>query len=328
MTDLTLDFSYALGEPEQVAGFKTELSDFKVKEDLGFELTGSGEHFYLHIEKIDENTDWVAKKLSQYFGLKKMDVGYAGKKDRFSVSSQWFSLYLPGVEHTIDWPAFIEQSEINGRLLDSGSHAKKLKLGDHAANEFSITLRGLTLDAKFEERLNYLKTKPVPNYFGDQRFGRDGGNLVLAQGWIDGDAPVRNRNLKGLVLSAVRSYLFNLVVSRRVSDSSWLTMLEGECAPAPSAPLWGRGRALSSSALEALEVEVFDGFSNWLDFLEHRGLSQERRSTALQAQNFKWGFDNERLTVEFTLAPGQFATSVLRELAKLHNPNQIKPGVR
>jgi tRNA pseudouridine13 synthase len=53
----------------------------------------------------------------------------------------------------------------------------------------------------------------VPNYFGAQRFGFEGGNVEQGRAMLAREIRVRNPKKKGLYLSAVRSFVFNEVLA-------------------------------------------------------------------------------------------------------------------
>ncbi|WIO75305.1 tRNA pseudouridine(13) synthase TruD [Porticoccaceae bacterium LTM1] len=328
MSDYSLDFPFAHGEPLGSASFRSVPEDFVVDESLGFEPQGNGEHLLLHIQKRNQNTRWVAEQLAQIADIKAMDVGYCGMKDRRAVTSQWFSLYLPKKELNLQAVEALE----GVTLLASGRHPKKLRRGDHQSNHFIIRLRELTADhSLLEQRLAFIAEQGVPNYFGEQRFGHDAGNLrEFEQKFVgqSGDARSRNRQRgrrggrssgggqSGIYLSAGRSYLFNRILATRMKQHSWNKPLEGE--ELPTGAMWGRGRHQGSEARVALEQQVADSLPGWGDALEHSGLSQERRDLVLHPQNLQWQFESNDLVLSFGLLPGCFATSVLRELTELN----------
>jgi len=321
----TLDFSYAYGRPVCQADFRSELNDFIVEEMLGFLPCGEGEHLYVHIKKRGENTQWIAKKLATFFAVKGMDVGFSGMKDRYAQTSQWFSIYLPGYTETVDWQSFIDASESDIEVLDSGMHRQKLRRGMHSANRFTIRLRKLSDCAEPEKRLQAIAAGGVPNYFGEQRFGREGGNLVLADEWFREGKAIRNRDKRGMIMSAARSYLFNTILSDRVQAKSWTTVLDGDAVQdsasgkVPTAPLWGRGRSATQGEALAIEQASLAICETWTDKLEHLGLNQERRALVLLPEQLSWRFEESDLVVSFVLGPGQYATSLLRELCLLNN---------
>ncbi len=286
-------------------------------------LIGTGEHIYLHVEKRGENTDWVAQQIAQLAGVKPLDIGYAGLKDRHAVTRQWFSIYFPKGNEP-DW-SLLNSDTVT--LLEQTRHKSKLRRGEHASNSFIITLKNLRASGDVqvkpyaEARLASIRQHGVPNYFGEQRFGRQGHNLPLAERWfVEGDV-VRKRSLKGLVLSAARSYLFNRVLAARLEAGSWNEFLAGDVdTQGPTGPLWGRGRSLVSDATLALESAALAGFELWRDGLEHQGLSQERRPLVLPPQALRWEWSAAGdLVLSFTLPPGTYATTVMRELCELEN---------
>ena len=318
MTRHPLDFAYYLGLPKYSAIFRASPEDFLVEEILNQDLSGEGEHFWLFIKKRGENTDWVAKKLANYFSVRKMDVGYGGKKDRHAETKQWFSVYLPGKTHSIDWEAFIAMANIDAELLDSGSHGRKLKIGQHEANKFSITLHDVGKNEDLVERLEIVAEQGVPNYFGEQRFGLEGRNLDKADRWASDPRSIRDKSLRGIIISSARSYLFNHVLSERIKRGDWLKLTDGDPgSSSPTGPLWGRGLSLAGSELLNFERRELEPFEAWTSALENVGLSQERRELCLKPQGFNYSFDQNSLNISFELGAGQYATSVLRELVSL-----------
>ena len=327
--NLSIDFSYALGRPKATALFRSELDDFIVNENLGFEPSGEGEHLYVHILKRGENTSWVAEKLAKYFSVKVMDVGYCGKKDRHAETSQWYSIYLPhGNELNVD--EFLAQSELNAEVLAVSRHAKKLRRGEHQSNSFKIRLRDVSDIADVQQRLEKVAVSHVPNYFGEQRFGRDAGNLDLAQRWVEHGETIRNRNKRGLVMSAARSILFNRVLEHRVNHNTWCQCVEGDVDVngVPSGPMWGRGKSPTTLRAKEIEDEALQGFDAWKDTLEHVGLQQERRPLVLVIKNFEYHFSGSELTLSLTLGAGEFATAVLREICLLVPANLVPANIR
>ena len=77
------------------------------------------------------------------------------------------------------------------------------------------------------ERLEVIKTHPVPNYFGPQRFGFHGNNLNWANRMAAGES-IRDKKIKGFALSAARSFLFNQVVSERIKQNYFSQTMLGE----------------------------------------------------------------------------------------------------
>lgn len=196
-----------------------------VSEELGFPLAGSGEHVWLRIRKRGLNTDQVAGHVARRAGVSRRNVSYSGMKDRHAVTEQWFSIWLP---RTVidDWQDGMPDGV---EVMEHGRHSRKLHRGTHRSNRFMITLRECAGEAAaVEQRLAEIGRDGVPNYFGEQRFGRDGTNVTHAEAMLAGQEVVHDRHRRGIYLSAARSWLFNLVLARRVTDGSWNRILPGE----------------------------------------------------------------------------------------------------
>lgn len=333
---MTQPLPYAHGGPSITATLRAEPTDFRVDEILGFEPTGEGEHAFLTIEKSSANTEWVARQLATAAGVAPLAVGFAGLKDRHAITRQTFTVQLPGRTDP-DWSALA----IPGvRVLAATRHNRKLKRGAHRGNRFRIRLRNVrgAFDM-VEAKLKAIGALGVPNYFGEQRFGRDGGNLALAEALFAGERMARPQ--RGFALSAARSEVFNALLAARVADASWNRALDGEVwmlagthsvfGPEPfnddlaarlaaldihpTGPLWGRGDLRSSDAVRALEQAIAADHASLAQGLEKAGLEQERRALRLAVVGLTFESPAEdELVLEFELGSGTFATTVLREL--------------
>lgn len=316
-SEFSLNFPFSLGIPTATAGFRGRSEDFVVDEELGFVPEGTGEHLYLHIRKQDQNTRWVAKLLAEHFAVEEVAVGYSGLKDRRAITSQWFSVHLPGSDDLPSLP-LLEGCEI----LASGRHPRKLRPGTHTRNHFVIRLVDVSgvAEAAMDARLEAIATQGVPNYFGEQRFGIDCGNLREVEKILGHRNPRFKGKRGGLYLSAARSWLFNQVLAARVAEGSWR---HGEEASIPDGPLWGRGRPLVNGPQAALEAAILAPWQHWCHGLEHSGLKQERRALVLVPGNLQWRREGSDLVLLFSLPPGCYATAVLRELALLTGPGAM-----
>lgn len=320
MIEFSLDFPRAYGELTASATFRERPEDFQVDEDLGFLPSGFGEHVFLHIRKRGENTAWVAQKIAALAEVNINDVGYCGRKDRHAVTTQWFSVYLPRF-HEPDWQ-LLNSASID--LLNVARHSQKLRRGAHKQNHFVICLRDLKTSDKSHIQQKIEKVfSGVPNYFGEQRFGRDGNNLREAHQILVEGKRYRDKQKRGLMLSAARSYLFNQVLATRVREGSWTQCLDGELSAFPTGPLWGRGRPLVGSDVALLEQQVLESWGDWCNGLEHAGLSQERRALQLIPRDTGCEWLDDNLTLKFSLDAGEFATALLHELAHLRTPSLI-----
>ena len=313
-----LDWPRALGGAAITAEFRCEPEDFQVDE-MAAPAEAAGEHVYLHIRKRGANTAWVAQRLAELAGVGTNDVGYFGLKDRHAVTTQWFSVWLAQKPEP-DWTA-LNDDEV--QVLQHFRGARKLRRGEHSGNRFQIRLRNVQGDRQAADAVLAQVSAGVPNYFGEQRFGRDGGNLSLVRRIVaDQEAGKRRRlprNQKAFAMSAARSWLFNQVLAARVAQGNWQQLQDGEPESTPSGPLWGRGRNPAQGDLLAQEEEAMAPWRAWRDWLEHCGLSQERRPLVLQPAGFGYEWQGDDLTLTFALPPGAFATAILREVAALAN---------
>ena len=320
--------------------------DFLVEELMSFVPAGEGEHLWLKVQKRGFDTEQVAKQLARFANVTRRDVGYAGMKDRHAVTVQWFSLYLPGRPD----PDFTGLPS-GVKILEAARHTRKLKTGALGGNHFALVLRDCAGDREaVARRVDEIRVRGVPNYFGEQRFGRDGDNVERARAMFGGKEMPRDRKLRGIYLSAARSMLFNAVLARRVADGTWDRLLDGEAVMLngrrsffvpeaydedfpwrlstgdihPSGPLWGRGELPSRGAARELESIVAGEHLEFASGLEQAGLEQERRALRVIPRDLaiEW-HDAATLRIEFSLPPGCYATALLRELADYSVPGSF-----
>ncbi|MEL0620625.1 tRNA pseudouridine(13) synthase TruD [Psychrobacter proteolyticus] len=304
-------------QPIQQATYKANATDFIVNELLPLDFTGEGEHLWLHIEKSGMNTTYLAKLLSEWADIPLRDVGYSGLKDRHALTTQWFSLRIPKKQlpPTEFAPVDIGENE-TVTILAQHWHNKKLNRGTHRANQFVITLRDIQfssasdenvddennvspeqlLSAKeaVEQHLTRIGENGVPNYFGPQRFGRQGNNVREALSLFarpprePRPQPKKSKRKRApreqntMELSAARSLIFNEILAARVRNGSWNTGLAGEVFNLegsgsiftsetlddtlharidsgdihPTAVLWGTGNDKVTGSAADLETEV------------------------------------------------------------------------
>lgn len=335
------DWARAHGGPVFAGALRSTPEDFEVREILDVDFSGDGEHDWLYVEKRGSNTEWIARQLARHAGIRPADVGYAGLKDRHAVTAQWFSVRRPSADGT-DWASW---SADDARVLEQARHQRKLRRGAHAGNRFRITVRhdaGDDARAAAEARVARIREAGVPNYFGEQRFGREAGNVGLALDVLGGKR-VKRFEL-GIAMSAGRSYLFNAILDARVRAGTWDTLVAGErvnldgsgsvfdvdevtaelaarCAALdihPTATLWGADAPLSAADagdFESLTVRDFDATTAELatGFAASR-TSADSRATRLIVADLEMDWTADAAVFGFRLGKGGFATTVLREL--------------
>lgn len=321
--------------------YRLEAEDFQVEELLGFEPEGQGEHLYLWVEKKGSNTAYVAQELAKSAGIHPAAVAFSGLKDRHAVTRQWFSLHLPGQAD----PAMASLNSANWQVLKRARHPRKLKRGTHRNNRFTLKIRldnaDPTTGSWLEERWQQIVKQGVPNYFGPQRFGREGQNIPKALNWLMANPPQKppKRQEKSLYLSALRSALFNAWLAETLKQGYWQKPLAGSCFnlagtrsyfadPTASnlserlakgdihlaGPLVGKGELQTTHLALKAEAAFREINLTYWQALEKQGLRLEYRPLRMlpQAPEFNW--QAPWLTLSFTLPSGCFATSLLREL--------------
>ena len=331
------DLPYALGGPPAVGVIRVTPEDFMVEEVTGISPSGAGEHAWLRIRKRDANTQWVAQRLAALAGVRPVAVGYAGLKDRRALTTQVFTVHLPGRPDP-DWAA-LEGDGIE--ILEVARHHRKLQRGALRGNRFRLRVCHLDGDlAGLARQLEQIGRTGVPSYFGPQRFGREDANLVAAAALLQGTAMV-DRFRRGMAISAARSFLFNRVLAQRVSAGSWDRALPGDVmqlggrralfriespdadiaarlrdlAIHPTGPLPGRAaRTLEPGApVQQLERDWLAPYRAWIEGLAQLGVEAERRALRLPVRDLRWRFGAGMLELEFDLPAGGYATTVLRE---------------
>lgn len=327
--------TYLHGKPDMTGLIRQVNADFEVEELLDFTPTQSGEHLWLWVEKEGMNTLHVAEQLAQFARIAANEVSVAGQKDRHAVTRQWFCLRLAGKLEP-DWSSWSQPSI---RILKCVRHAKKLRTGGLIGNRFWIRLRQVSDLNGLQARFDQVCHQGVPNYFGEQRFGHQGHNLMQAKAMFAGKKVKRKQ--RSLYLSAVRSYLFNRFVDARLRsfqvaplpgdvvmlagnrsffavsdwDDALLARLDARDIVL-SAPLWGKGQHTSIADIRKLEAAIV-GEQAWMaSGLEAAGLEQARRPLLLFPDKATLTLDtvNQTALIQMVLPKGCFMTSVLREL--------------
>lgn len=334
-----MKLNYLLGKPQQAGRLKAEFADFIVREELGYPLAGEGEFVAVKVRKTNANTLFVGEQLAKFVGISAKNMSYAGLKDRHAVTEQWFCLHLAGKE-TPDFSAF----ECEGvEILEVTRHNRKIRTGALEGNYFELLLRDVEETDELKQRLNQLQAVGFPNYFTEQRFGRDGHNLTQAQRWASGEISVKDRKKRSFYLSAARSEVFNLVVSQRIADQQMQTILSGDYLQLAgsnsffevkekdlvqsqqrldendvllTAPLIGEN-SLEQKGNER-EKAIVAQHENLISLMKKERMNAARRAILCKPQDLHWQFKPEGLRLTFFLNSGSYATGLVRELIILN----------
>lgn len=330
---------YLHGVPGATGVIKAAPQDFVVVEDLGYRPDGEGEHVLVRIRKTGVNTRFVAEALAKFMKIPARDLSYAGMKDRHAVTEQTLCFRVPGNA----MPALTGFALDGVEILEVVRHKRKLRVGALAGNAFRLVVRQISQRDEVEARLTHIRQCGVPNYFGEQRFGRNGNNLVTALKLARQEIQIRDRNKRGLMLSAARSALFNQVTSLRLQQQGSLTqVINGDAlqltgrgswfvaqpeeltelqarvnqhALRITAPLPGKGEPGPQADALAFEQQCLADAGELRSLLERERVDAGRRAMLVVPRDLRWHWqDDATLEMQFWLPAGSFATSVVREL--------------
>ncbi|MDF1564154.1 MAG: tRNA pseudouridine(13) synthase TruD [Deltaproteobacteria bacterium] len=331
---------YLLPDAPPVRGaLKIEPEDFVVEELPAYLPSGEGDHLYLWVQKRGRTTQEVAALLATTFGVREREVGHAGQKDRQAVTRQWFSLPRPRAEGALE--ASPEDEAVT--ILERRLHRNKLKTGHLRGNRFWLRLRGAAPDREAAEAiLRDLERRGVPNYYGEQRFGRDGRNPELGRQVLRGELQPK-RHLRKLYLSALQSSLFNAWLDARIDDGLLDVLVPGDLLqrrdgrgvflseePAedgarlaageidPTGPIFGPRMRQPGGEAAAREARILEASGLTMADLEAGGrLTQgTRRAARIGLSELELGVEGDDLQLAFTLPRGAYATVVTAQLLR------------
>src|SRR3990172_1451840 len=169
---------YLTADLPGIGGLLKECSqDFDVEEIPAYLPAGEGEHLFLWIEKEDISAEQLTRHVASTLGVSGREIGVAGLKDRRAVTRQYISVPT----------RFEDRTDALGtdriRVLEARRHRNKLRTGHLKGNRFSILVRAVEpqADSRATEIGRRIERVGFPNYFGSQRYGREGETLAL--GW-------------------------------------------------------------------------------------------------------------------------------------------------
>lgn len=335
----SFDFFKAYPALDASAQFKENPADFQVREVLGFEPEGKGEHLYLYVQKTNLSTQAMLEQLAKHLAIPLKHIGVSGLKDKRAVTWQWVSL---------PWPEKAPLPDIaleNLQIEKMTRHTRKLKRGTHKHNHFVIRLQDVTVDeASLMARVALIKSQGVPNYFGFQRFGFDGQNVVRCEAAFTQHQKL-SRAKKSLYLSAIRSYLFNRTLSLRVKDNNWHQAIAGDVFSLdgsksffeepdlsqdtlrrveskdihPTGFLAGLADSPLTAQAKAYEETVFDAYPSLYSICQSQIQKTENRALRLCINDLTVVQEApRRYCVSFSLPRGAYATAVLQEIVKVN----------
>jgi tRNA pseudouridine13 synthase len=328
---------------------KTELEDFDVEEIPAYQPCGTGDYLYLWVEKRDMGAEFFARQVATRLDIAVGEVGTAGMKDRRAVTRQMVSVPATAEQH-------LPRLEGGGiRVLSVSRHGNKLKPGHLHGNRFRITIRGTHPDAaaRLGPILERLRRDGMANFYGPQRFGRDGETVRAGLALLRGEAPpftpsgrplnVRNRFLRKLALSAAQSALFNSYLAERATSGQLRYVLPGDVMAkwpcgglfiardvgaeqrrleareiVPAGPIFGRKMLAAAADAAAREKNVLTQAGLSLTSFAGFGklLQGTRRHNLVYLEDLAGTPQEECVYLTFTLPAGSYATVLLREVTK------------
>ncbi len=179
-----MDLPYLTNDFDGIAGsIKQRPEDFFVQELPLYEPSGQGEHVFCEIQKVGISTFEAINRIAAKLDVSPRDIGYAGMKDAHAVTRQTLSIW--GTT-----PEAVMALKVDGiSVLWAMRHINKLRLGHLKGNRFAIRLRDVNPAdvVKLGPVLKTIQERGLPNFFGEQRFGRRGDNHLLGAALIRSD---------------------------------------------------------------------------------------------------------------------------------------------
>ena len=340
----TVQQPYLTGAVSGIGGrIRSEPEDFRVDERPLYLPCGEGEHLYIRVTKRLLSTPDLVRRISSTIGVRVQGIGTAGLKDARAVTTQLLSLQGVTEER-------VSRLKIDDQLLAVevlGRHRNRLRPGHHSGNRFQLVIRDVHTGAQeaVPAILHQLSRRGVPNYFGPQRQGKTGDNYRVGASLLT-DLSRRERMSRAKriwYLNTFQSHLFNQILARRIDrldrmlDGDWaMKMDNGACFAvedasreqsradrfeiSPTGILFGSRVSWATGEPGEIEravvVEQGSTPERLVDAAKTCGFRGERRSLRVPLADLEWMLDEGVLRLAFSLPPGAYATSVLRELMK------------
>jgi tRNA pseudouridine13 synthase len=318
-----------------VITIRTTPEDFRVDEQPLYPAAGAGGHTFVRVEKRLRTTEAVARDLARAAGARPKDVGYAGRKDRVAVATQWLSV------PELDPDAALALELPGARVLEAVRHPHKLRTGHLLGNRFAIRVRGVDAAARAgaEARAAAIAARGLPNRFGEQRFGRDHANAERARRLCAGEISVRDRRDARFLVSAWQSEVFNAVLLARPlpldeleagdlamrHDSGGVFLVEDPARErerarafeiSPTGPMFGPRMTWPGGTVVLRERAVMAEHGLDPDALRLPGVRARgaRRALRVRPGSLALEADGEDMLLRFDLPAGSYATVVVEEL--------------
>ena len=308
-----MNFTPLSGKPLYVAKIKEAPENFNVDEQELYPLSGDGQHYYYKLTKNNLNTEDALQFLAKEFKLSRRDIGYAGKKDKLAITTQWISL-----------PQKIEDFEKEGslKLVYQGKHSNKLRMGHLKGNHFEIKVsieEEINWDL-IHERKNFILENGFPNYFGEQRYGKN--NHLLGKRIFDGEPFRGSKSKKLFFLSAFQSHVFNLWLEKRIKHGTLLKFIEGDLSlldhQVVSGPIFGLKMNKPTGQALKIEENLREEFDITDQKLSDAKLDGNRRAGRVLLKELDLSPCEGGILFKFFLPKGSYATVLISEFLNLN----------
>jgi tRNA pseudouridine13 synthase len=310
--------------------------DFVVDEELPYAPSGAGDHVFARIEKRGMTTPQAVQAIARALRVRERDIGVAGMKDRYAITRQWISLPPPTAPEAVQALALDRIT-----ILEAIRHNHKLRTGHVRANRFVLRVRDTTDGvARARAIFDRLAQAPgVPNFYGEQRFGRDGDNAERGRALLQSGGHGR---MDRFLISALQSELFNTWLVARMADGLYAQVLSGDLLhkvgggmfvcedPAIDGPRLAAGELVVTGPMFGAHMREPTGAAAEREavVLKAAGLDRDafakvariaegtRRDASIAVKDITVSGQDSTLEVAFALPAGAYATSVMREVMK------------
>jgi tRNA pseudouridine13 synthase len=324
---------------------KQKPNHFIVEEIPLYEPDGSGQHLYVNITKTNKTTREIQENLADLFELASHHIGKAGLKDKNAITTQTFSILLPNENRSIPELVKLIEETIGVRVNWVNYHRNKLRTGHLLGNNFKIIIVNLEHDFNYINEIADKITKRIhsiglPNFYGEQRTGEEGENVISGWEILTGKKWISNKWLRRYLISCYQSYLCNRYLALRVKRGLFNRLLIGDVVKKHdtggifsvddlenaqkrfdakeisfTAPIYGYKMRSALYASRKIEDEVLDKSAISMENLRKHRVTGTRRLGRI-IPNITFSNAEEGLELKFKLPKGSFATVLLREYIK------------
>jgi len=341
-----LSLPYLTADLEGIGGrIRARPEDFMVEEVALYEPSGSGSHLYVNITKRNQTTRDVQLKLAELFNLRPENIGTAGLKDKYAVTTQTFSVLFERNDVRPSDAVELIEGSLDVKVNWAKFHGNKFRAGHLIGNRFKVMITDIRMPTSraAENTRSIAETihlKGLPNYYGEQRTGRGGKNVQ--EGWeiLQGRKTFADRWLRKLLVSAYQSHLCNRYLAERVRRGLFGRLLLGDIAKKHetggifwvndpgaeqprydaqkisfTAPMYGYKMSQPLGEAATLEAEILEESEMSLETFRRMRVTGTRRLGRLTPR-IEVAEAPRGVQLSFMLHKGGFATTLLREFMK------------